>query len=91
MADTEHGRAVIRKVAWRLIPILGLCYFAAFLDRVNTGFAALTMSSDGSLIFLAAVCVVAAAVALLLGRTMRNLLTTSAPARPTRASPEPAR
>lgn len=46
MADTEHGRAVIRKVAWRLIPILGLCYFAAFLDRVNIGFAALTMSND---------------------------------------------
>ncbi len=49
MADTEHGRAVIRKVAWQLIPILGLCYFAAFLDRVNIGFAALTMSSDLSL------------------------------------------
>ena len=42
----EHGRAVTRQVAWRLIPILGLCYFAAFLDRVNIGFAALTMSSD---------------------------------------------
>lgn len=46
MADTEHGRTVIRKVARRLIPILGLCYFAAFLDRVNIGFAALTMSND---------------------------------------------
>ena len=46
MAGTEHGRAVIRTVAWRLIPILGLCYFAAFLDRVNIGFAALTMSGD---------------------------------------------
>ena len=46
MTDTEHGRAVIRTVAWRLIPILGLCYFAAFLDRVNIGFAALTMSGD---------------------------------------------
>ena len=46
MADMEHGRTVIRQVAWRLIPILGLCYFAAFLDRVNIGFAALTMSND---------------------------------------------
>lgn len=38
--------AVLRKVAWRLIPILGLAYFFAFLDRVNVGFAALTMNED---------------------------------------------
>ncbi len=46
VAETERGPTVIRQVAWRLIPILGLCYFAAFLDRVNIGFAALTMSGD---------------------------------------------
>ncbi len=38
--------AVLRKVAWRLIPFLGLAYFFAFLDRVNVGFAALTMNED---------------------------------------------
>ena len=38
--------AVLRKVAWRLVPILGLGYFFAFLDRVNVGFAALTMNAD---------------------------------------------
>jgi len=46
MVEADRGHAVIRQVAWRLIPILGLCYFAAFLDRVNIGFAALTMSGD---------------------------------------------
>ena len=33
-----------RKAAWRLIPFLTLCYVIAFLDRVNVGFAALTMN-----------------------------------------------
>ena len=30
----------------RLIPFLIMCYFVAFLDRVNVGFAALTMNKD---------------------------------------------
>jgi ACS family tartrate transporter-like MFS transporter len=36
----------LRKVAWRLIPFMTLLYFVAFLDRVNVGFAALTMNAD---------------------------------------------
>src|SRR5690349_1410551 len=36
----------LRKVAWRLIPFLGVLYFFAFLDRVNVSFAALTMNAD---------------------------------------------
>ena len=35
--------AVYRKVAARLIPLLFLCYIAAYLDRVNVGFAKLQM------------------------------------------------
>ncbi len=35
--------AVYRKVAMRLIPLLFLCYIAAYLDRVNVGFAKLQM------------------------------------------------
>ena len=35
--------AVYRKVARRLIPLLFLCYIAAYLDRVNVGFAKLQM------------------------------------------------
>ena len=37
---------IIAKVARRILPILLVCYFAAFLDRVNIGFAALTMNRD---------------------------------------------
>ena len=39
-------RAAYRKVSWRLIPFLGLCYLVAYLDRVNVGFAKLQMSGD---------------------------------------------
>ena len=45
LAD-EVGSSTLRKVAWRLIPFLGVLYFFAFLDRVNVGFAALTMNAD---------------------------------------------
>jgi ACS family tartrate transporter-like MFS transporter len=38
--------AVFSKCAWRLIPFMGLLYVANFLDRVNVGFAALTMNAD---------------------------------------------
>ena len=41
-ADTDAD-AVYRKVAVRLIPLLFLCYIAAYLDRVNVGFAKLQM------------------------------------------------
>ncbi len=34
----------MRRVAWRLVPLLMVSYFAAYLDRVNVGFAALTMN-----------------------------------------------
>ena len=36
----------IAKVAKRLVPFLIVCYFIAYLDRVNVGFAALTMNQD---------------------------------------------
>ena len=37
---------VIRTVTLRLMPFLGICYIAAFIDRVNVGFAALEMQAD---------------------------------------------
>ncbi|HTI01211.1 MAG TPA: MFS transporter [Acidisoma sp.] len=37
---------IIAKAARRILPIVLLCYIAAFLDRVNIGFAALTMNKD---------------------------------------------
>jgi D-galactonate transporter len=36
---------VYRKVGWRLIPLLFICYIAAYLDRVNIGFAKLQMQN----------------------------------------------
>jgi len=38
--------AILNKVRRRLLPVLMLCYVAAFLDRVNVGFAALQMNGD---------------------------------------------
>jgi D-galactonate transporter len=35
-----------RRVSWRLMPFLFLCYVAAYLDRVNVGFAKLQMLAD---------------------------------------------
>ena len=32
-----------RKVTWRLMPLLFACYVAAYLDRVNVGFAKLQL------------------------------------------------
>jgi len=37
---------LFRKCAWRLIPFMTLLYVVNFLDRVNVGFAALTMNKD---------------------------------------------
>ena len=61
---SEIERRTMRKVAWRIVPFLILCYFIAYVDRVNIGFAALTMNADigltqtafgigGSLFFIA--------------------------------------
>jgi ACS family tartrate transporter-like MFS transporter len=44
MADFET--AVIRKVAWRLIPFLCIAYVTNALDRYNVSIAALTMNKD---------------------------------------------
>ncbi len=40
------GDRVVAKVAWRLIPLLVAGFFVAYLDRVNVGFAALTMNRE---------------------------------------------
>jgi ACS family tartrate transporter-like MFS transporter len=43
-ADVE--RTAIRKIYLRLLPLLFLAYFVCYLDRINVGFAALTMNKD---------------------------------------------
>jgi len=46
MTASELEARTVARVGKRLIPFLILCYFVAFLDRVNVGFAALTMNQD---------------------------------------------
>jgi len=43
--DMLEQRTMAR-VSVRLVPFLILCYFVAYLDRVNVSFAALTMNKD---------------------------------------------
>lgn len=39
-------RRIYGKISWRLLPFLFFCFFAAYLDRVNVGFAKLQMASE---------------------------------------------
>jgi D-galactonate transporter len=45
-ARSEVEISTIRAISWRLIPFLVLAYFFSYLDRVNLGFAALTMNTE---------------------------------------------
>ncbi len=40
------GAAALRKATWRLVPLIGLGYGAAYMDRVNISFAAVQMNQD---------------------------------------------
>ena len=42
----ELEQQTLKRVTVRLVPFLIVCYFIAYLDRVNVGFAALTMNRD---------------------------------------------
>ena len=43
--DNIEKRAM-RRAKWRLVPLLCFCYFIAYLDRVNAGFAKLQMNTS---------------------------------------------
>jgi len=43
---TKADVSIYHKVAWRLVPFLCVCYLVSYLDRINAGFARLTMQSD---------------------------------------------
>ena len=45
-ATQSEADAILRRAAWRLVPLILAMYVAAFLNRVNVGFAALTMNKD---------------------------------------------
>lgn len=44
--DDAVERSAIRKIYWRLLPIAIFTYLLAYIDRINVGFAALTMRGD---------------------------------------------
>jgi ACS family tartrate transporter-like MFS transporter len=45
-AAQVDGAAVLRRAGWRIIPLLGVAYMIAFMDRSNISFAAKTMNAD---------------------------------------------
>ena len=44
--DATVGASAQRKAALRLLPILGIGYGLAYIDRINISFASLRMNSD---------------------------------------------
>lgn len=50
LASSAGGDAAppgtLRRMAWRILPLLGAAYLFAYMDRVNIGFAALRMNVD---------------------------------------------
>ena len=45
-AEQSAPEAVMSKVMRRIIPFVFICYVVSYIDRVNVGFAALTMNRD---------------------------------------------
>ncbi len=44
--EMDLEKRTLRRITWRIVPFIMLLYFVAYLDRVNIGFAALTMKED---------------------------------------------
>lgn len=44
--SADGAAAIIRKVAWRLMPLIMICYLFAFFDRINISFAKFQLQSD---------------------------------------------
>ncbi|WP_144107509.1 MFS transporter [Paraburkholderia sp. BCC1886] len=45
-ADDPRTSALYRRISWRIVPFLFVCYIVSILDRSNIGFAQLQMKSD---------------------------------------------
>jgi hypothetical protein len=45
-AERAIGRGAIARISWRLLPLIGLSYLVASVDRANIGFASLQMNTD---------------------------------------------
>jgi MFS transporter, ACS family, tartrate transporter len=44
--ELDIEKRTIRRITWRIVPFIMLLYFIAYIDRVNIGFAALSMKSE---------------------------------------------
>jgi MFS family permease len=44
--DASAEKAIVRKVAWRLMPLIMICYLFAFFDRINISFAKFQLQAD---------------------------------------------
>ena len=44
--NMDLEKRTLRRITWRIVPFIMLLYFIAYIDRVNIGFAALTMKGD---------------------------------------------
>ncbi|CDF93190.1 MULTISPECIES: MFS transporter [unclassified Pseudomonas] len=47
--DVNAEKSVVRKVAWRIMPLIMICYLFAFFDRINISFAKFQLQADLSL------------------------------------------
>jgi len=45
-SDQTIESSTIRKVSWRLLPLIVIAYLIAYIDRTNVAFASLTMNKD---------------------------------------------
>ena len=46
VTDDAVGKSAMNKAFWRILPLVGLAYLCAYIDRVNVGFAAASMNAD---------------------------------------------
>src|SRR5262245_48022293 len=46
VAPKSIEQHTIAKVSWRLLPLIVVIYFVAYIDRTNVGFAALGMNKE---------------------------------------------
>lgn len=46
VSDDVQGQALIRKITWRLMPLIIICFFFAFFDRINISFVKFQLESE---------------------------------------------
>ncbi|UII73557.1 MFS transporter [Pseudomonas sp. HN11] len=44
--DDAEGERLMRRILWRVVPFIFICYVISYLDRTNVGFAAISMNKD---------------------------------------------